>query len=71
MVKALNAHSRLRKLWDRVRIFGPRLVGQQLYARATGNQEKQREIRLILNELELELREKSWSSVESGVRSSK
>jgi len=70
VVKGLSLHSRLGRLWGRVRLFGLGLTAQHLLARFTGNEARQRELRLKFNELELHHIEKSWSD-DSDVRSSR
>jgi len=70
VVEALRAHSRVVRVVRRARFFGPRLVAQQLFARVTGNEERQREIRLRFNDIELSHIEKSWAD-DSDVRSSR
>ncbi len=69
-VEALRTHSRVVRLARRARVYGPRLVAQQLWARVTGNVERQRELRLIFNDIELNLIDKSWAD-NSDVRSSR
>ena len=70
VVEALRAHSRIVRVIRRARFFGPRLVAQQLLARLTGDEERQREIRLRFNDIELTHIDKSWAE-NSDVRSSR
>jgi hypothetical protein len=70
VVEGLRLHSRVVGLVRRAQVFGLRPVAQQFLARMTGNEERQRELRLTFNDIELGLIEKSWAD-ESDVRSSR
>ena len=70
IIKALSLHSRTVRLIHRARVYGPGLVARHLLARMTGNEQRQRELQVTFNEIELNRIEKSWAD-DSDVRSSR